>query len=723
MRPRAGHSDRDRFVKCLQIAAALLMAQQVAGKAARDGLFLVHYGTSALPAMVAGAAAFSVLLSLCNGRLMRRFAPRVVVPWAIGISGVLLLAERWLLSVSPVVASAVIYLHMTGVGVVLLSTFWSMLNEEFDPHEAKRKFGRIAAGGTLGGLIGGIAAERTVAWSGAPALLLLMAVLHLTCGIFVAAMMARDGAANAPRGPSRPETAPAAAPHRSSLLRTLAAIVLLGAFGAALLDYVFKVHVTTTLGRGTALLRFFAFYHAAVAVSSFVLQSAVSRPFLEKFGLGRTILVLPATLAGGSFLTLVAPAAMMAALARAAEAAVRGSLFRAGYETSYTPIAAADKRLAKTFIDVGSDRGGDALGAAVVYVCLLLAGQSAPPWILSLAALAGLGSVMICRTLDGIYVKTLARSLEAQAVHLDLDSDLDLTTRSLVIRPPTIRAGTTQLWGSAAPSLGNDAVLERLSVLRSPDLRCVRFGLASADVSDPLLAAQVCLLLGREELAPFAYAALVGSAGKVVGLLTDLMLDSSLDVTVRRRLPRILASVQGQRAVEGLLSGLEDTRFEVRLQCARSLSRTSAKDPRRSIPTERILAAVDRELTIGTTLWESHRGQHRESGTEWLDELLREKAHGSLEYVFTLLSLIHERTPLMAAFRSLHLDDRHLRGTALEYLEGILPERTREKLWEILQERPSKSAGKQSAEIMQELLKSSETVVLRLRQASSGGRT
>ena len=129
------------------------------------------------------------------------------------------------------------------------------------------------------------------------------------------------------------------------------------------------------------------------------------------------------------------------------------------------------------------------------------------------------------------------------------------------------------------------------------------------------------------------------------------------------------------------------------------------------------MAAVDRELAVGTVLWESHRKQQAEpgeSGTEWLDELLRDKAHGSLEYVFALLSLIHDRAPLMTAFRSLHLEDRHLRGTALEYLEGILPVRTRELLWDILQEQPAKS-DRGKGEIMEDLLKSSETVVLKLR--------
>ena len=130
-----------------------------------------------------------------------------------------------------------------------------------------------------------------------------------------------------------------------------------------------------------------------------------------------------------------------------------------------------------------------------------------------------------------------------------------------------------------------------------------------------------------------------------------------------------------------------------------------------------IMAAVDRELAVGMVLWESHRGQRKEpgeSGPEWLDDLLRDKAHGGLEYVFALLSLVHDRTPLMTAFRSLYTEDRHLHGTALEYLEGILPAKTREMLWQILQEKPA--AGRDKAEIMQDLLHASETVVLQLKK-------
>ena len=48
-------------------------------------------------------------------------------------------------------------------------------------------------------------------------------------------------------------------------LRNLAALVLLGTIGAALVDYVFKAQAVETFGRGDNLLRFFALYYAASA--------------------------------------------------------------------------------------------------------------------------------------------------------------------------------------------------------------------------------------------------------------------------------------------------------------------------------------------------------------------------------------------------------------------------------------------------------------------------
>ena len=221
------------------------------------------------------------------------------------MSGVLQLLEWWLLGVSPGAAAIVIYLHMAAVGTVLLSTFWSMLNEEFDPREAKSKFGRIAAAGTVGGLAGGILAERTVAWSGAPSLMLELAALHLACAGFLALLFRRCAATVQPADAATqtPITRP-----RSSLLTTVGGIVLLGSIGAALLDFVFKVYATESWGGGAGLLRFFAFFHTGVALWSFLMQSTVAKVILQKFGIGKSILTLPATLAGEAFWRWLPPA-------------------------------------------------------------------------------------------------------------------------------------------------------------------------------------------------------------------------------------------------------------------------------------------------------------------------------------------------------------------------------------------------------------------------------
>jgi len=61
-------------------------------------------------------------------------------------------------------------------------------------------------------------------------------------------------------------------------------------------------------------------------------------------------------------------------VANRGEIAIRA--FRAGYELFYTPIPAADKRAAKTLIDVGFDRLGDGIGGALVRAAVLLAPAS-----------------------------------------------------------------------------------------------------------------------------------------------------------------------------------------------------------------------------------------------------------------------------------------------------------------------------------------------------------
>ena len=76
-------------------------------------------------------------------------------------------------------AAILVYLHLTGVGALLVSGFWAIVNERFDPSTARRTIGEITAGGSLGGLLGGLLPERVGAVLPLTAMLPILAGLQL----------------------------------------------------------------------------------------------------------------------------------------------------------------------------------------------------------------------------------------------------------------------------------------------------------------------------------------------------------------------------------------------------------------------------------------------------------------------------------------------------------------------------------------------------------------
>jgi hypothetical protein len=88
-------------------------------------------------------------------------------------------------------------------------------------------------------------------------------------------------------------------------------------------------------------------------------------------------------------------------------------------------------------------------------------------------------------------------------------------------------------------------------------------------------------------------------------------------------------------------------------------------------------------------------------------------AERGLAHVFTLLSLAVEREPLQIAYWAVLGADPGLRGTALEYLENVLPDDVRRALWPHLGARPQAPAAKRSRQNLEEdLLRSSDTLGL-----------
>ncbi|MBI2896377.1 MAG: hypothetical protein HYY06_22660 [Deltaproteobacteria bacterium] len=734
----------DPAVLAAMLAAAMMIAQQVFGKATRDALFLSTFQVTALPKALIAAAVLSLFAVLAAARAMTLYSPARVVPVSFAASAALFLAEWGLSGPYPNVAAVAVYLHLAIFGAIVTSGFWSLVNERFDPHTAKRVVGRIAAAGTAGSVVGGVLAWRAASLLSVPTMLVMLAAMNAVCAWGITRIRPA-GPGHHPRGLAEDRSrAPSGLQvlREVPYLRQLGLLVALCALGESQLDYVLKATAASTFEGGGRLVTFFALFHMSTGIVSFVVQSTLSRPSLDRLGLAGTVALLPAAMVLAGFVALLEPALWSVILLCGVEAVLSTSLYRSGYELLYTPLAQERKRPTKAIIDVGLDRLGTTLGGGATMLVLLWAAGEAQRSLVGLTIAAALAALFVAIRLHEGYVASLAESLKSGAVRLDADEVFDATSRRTlwetnaaltrdrllqelgVLRQSMVAAGTmpgtTTGRDTVSDAAGADELLQGLAALRSGDPARIRRVLRRPEPLEPILVFQVIMLLARDDVLKDAFAALRAVAERSTGQILDALYDSRSGEVVRRRIPRILQGCPTQRVADGLMLGLEDPSFEVRYRCAMALLKVSERNVGITISKERIFAAACRELEVGRkelSRAEPHLEPDEERDSPFIDDVLRTRADRHLEVAFAILSLALDRDPLKIAFRALATDDDGLRGTALEYLENILPDTIREPMRPYMggDRRPVRPAPPRPRKlIVEELLQSTDSISLNL---------
>lgn len=261
-----------------------------------------------------------------------------------------------------------------------------------------------------------------------------------------------------------------------------------------------------------------------------------------------------------------------------------------------------------------------------------------------------------------------------------------------------------------------DEIAADIQHLRSKDRSRVVQVLGRDEGVAPELVPHVISLLAWDPVAQHATFALSKVAEEHVGQYVDALLDPNHDFAVRRRLARVFSVCVSQRAADGLVLVLDDLRFAVRREAGRSLLAMLDRNPLVRLDRERILAIVLKEVTVGRPVWEGRRLLDAPASDSTLDAFVRDRAGESLAHVFTLLSLVLPRDPIQMAFRGLQTDDLHLRGTALEYLDSVLPPTIRQRLWPFLEHRSRRTTTRNRQEAMAALLRSNHSIELNLEE-------
>jgi ATP:ADP antiporter, AAA family len=715
-------------------AATAIIAFQIAGKATRDALFLSTFGVASLPTMVIAAAVLSAVLSVLLARIMARSGPGRLVPRLFTLSALLLLAEWALATQARGPTAILVYFHFTALGAALVSGFWAIVNERFDPRSARQTIGRITAGGSLGGLLGGLLPERVGAVLPLTAMLPILAGLHLLAAVLALRVEAGTPVFTLPDTPSGESESIVRAGRilrSSTYLVGLALLVAFTSSAEGVLDYVFKARASAATGSGEELLRLFAAFYTATALLGIFIQVTALRRVLDNLGIARSASLLPAGVSAGAVGALLVPGLIPVLLARGVEIVLRSSVFRAAYELLFTPVAPSEKRATKLLLDVGAARVGDVAGGVLVLGALALGGAAAGQLLLAVTFVLSAGALFVARRLHFGYVAALEGSIHRRAAELpdpiqDDAASLLQTMGAFDISGirPRLTLSTASPYAAEPPPPQTSPAQSRPP--QAPLSQIIHDGNASearqALARTPLAADQVEMviqLLAWDAVAPQAIASLSAVAQANMPVLLRHLLDREEDFAIRRRLVNVLAESRSAEAFNGLFGALSDPRFEVRYRAGRALSRMVGEIPGLQVDRERVLGIVQREIGVGRGVWESRQliDALDESYSPMQTELLRNRADRSLEHLFTVLSLILPRETLRLAFHGLHTGDRYLRGTALEYLETVLPEPLWTTLLPLLEpgDAPPRSR-RTSDQALRELLASQQSIALALKR-------
>jgi hypothetical protein len=677
--------------KVAPITAAAIVAQQVGGSAIRDGLLLSHFPVQSLPYFMATAALLAIVAAQVSGRLLVRLGPARIAPAFVASSAGLFFAEWALLGWQPRPAMVLLYLHIGVLGAIGISAFYSLLNECFDPHSAKPVMARVTAAGTLGAVLGGVSAERVATFLPAG---MLLPLLGLVGGVCVAGTLALGRGAPA-RGGAAPEPDRAGAwaqLRQQPLLRHLALVIALAAMLGSIADYLLKAEAVASFGKGQQLVRFFGLFYSATGLTAVVIQASLGRLALGRLGLAGSVASHPAAVGAASLLGFVLPSPWRGILPRGLDFIVRGSTFRSGYELLYTPLEQAAKRSVKSLIDVAFDCGGKAVGA----VSILILGGLFPshPFVAVNFAVAAVAAAefLATRRLRTGYVRALEGGLRRQSEVLDQAIQYSIT--DFTVAGSLAGLDRTALLRAVGPPVPSDAppadpVVAAIAELRSGDIARIRAALR-APPRDPLLIGALVQLLARDEVVRGVVSALDSFGARAAGEMVSVLLDPATPDVIRRRLPLALKSCPSTIARDGLVAALEQSGFEIRLRCGRALVALTDGHAGLSAPLPSALALVDREL----------------AGSDAEPRLLK-------EHVFNLLALALEREPMRIAARAFDTEDPYVRGTALEYLETVLPAHTFAALRPLLAASSAQPARRRSEpEVRAELIRAGATMTV-----------
>ena len=334
--------------------------------------------TGTLIGMLIANALYAVIATRMS---RRRFIP-IAYRFAIANLFVFFLLMRWMPAAQErVILAPIFFIWVSVFNLFATTMFWSFMADVFAPEQAKRLFGFIAVGGSIGGIVGGLV-TRSLAGKLSTGLFLLITAVMLE----VAAQCVR-------RFPSdfRPVGEAASFPGTTTSFPTVqpgaeqpiggkfwegATHIVRSPYLLGLAGFLMIYTLTNTwayfqqsdltghqLQDRAARTSFLANIDIAVNTTTVLIQVFLTGRLMKWFGVGITLVLMPLLSAVGFAAIGFAPVLTVLATFQILRRAAGFALLRPAREVLFTVLRREDKYKAKSLIDTFGYRFGDQIGA------------------------------------------------------------------------------------------------------------------------------------------------------------------------------------------------------------------------------------------------------------------------------------------------------------------------------------------------------------------------
>jgi AAA family ATP:ADP antiporter len=340
--------------------------------------FIADLGAQNLPYVLLVAGLLIGFIMQGYSRLAGVIPRKAVIPVTqVGLAAVLVVF--WVLfKTDQQWVSAAFYLLGLILGILLISQFWTLANEVYDPRQAKRMFGFIGGGSSLGGIAGSSILRFATDTVGTNNLLLLSAVMLVACAGLVVSVTRRSGAIELAGVTSTGEEGGGGWLEGLRLLRgskhlqIIAAVIAFAAIGAGLIEQQLNMAVEAFKGRDQVdtLTKFLGTVQLYTSIAGFVIQIWITSRIQQYLGIGFALLILPVSLGSTGVIMLINAVLWAPSMARVLDTALRYTVDKTTREILFLPLSSDLKQRAKPFVDVTVDRLGKATSALLSLVLI-----------------------------------------------------------------------------------------------------------------------------------------------------------------------------------------------------------------------------------------------------------------------------------------------------------------------------------------------------------------